>query len=743
MQHYNISEATDAASALSDRVHGAACACCVRRRGALRSGACRNAPIPHATEAQGTFPRRARRPCRAWARAQTRANCRASRSRSRSWASAREGRSSPRSWSARPRPRARRRGAPSRSWRRRPSRRARPGRASPWRGRSCPRRRDREPVRFHARVGHRGGRREGRRPGERRTDRDTRDIPRPWPEARSQLRRDERSQSLVLAARRLPSPAERAGLRGRIRALRGQRGRRRGALALPRPQDGALRADPASRAERRPHRRGVGPSRPQARLGEQAHLRSRAHPEHALRSHQPPLRRGADEGAAQQFRRRARRQRRRRRGADLSRRRRPLPRWRGALSARLRGLRPEEMGGRGRLCRADAVRAVPEERLDLGSLELPSQRPHRRQPRRARGGGCRVQRGGRRGARRGRRAAGGGAAGAAATAIRPGVRSARAQGSRQLRASSAPAQGRLRVLEDVDMLSRRVFLVLACFAAAVCAWPAEAPAQSKLKVVASFSILGDLVHQIGGDRVEVTTLVGPNGDAHAYSPTPADSAKIQQADLVAINGISFEMWADRLVKAASYKGARLVASRGIRALRAGGRPDPHAWQDVQNVKLYVANIRDALIGIDPAGAADYQARATAYLAELDELDAEIKKAFEAIPKARRKAITSHDAFTYFGDAYGVVFHSPQGISTDAAASSRGVAALIKQIKAEGIRAVFVENMTNQRIIEQIAKETGVKIGGTLYSDALSSGPPADTYIDLMRHNTRLLAAAMQ
>src|SRR5829696_330244 len=174
-----------------------------------------------------------------------------------------------------------------------------------------------------------------------------------------------------------------------------------------------------------------------------------------------------------------------------------------------------------------------------------------------------------------------------------------------------------------------------------------------------------------------------------------------------------------------------------------GRPDPHAWQDVQNVKLYVANIRDALIGIDPAGAADYQARATAYLAELDELDAEIKKAFEAIPKARRKAITSHDAFTYFGDAYGVVFHSPQGISTDAAASSRGVAALIKQIKAEGIRAVFVENMTNQRIIEQIAKETGVNIGGTLYYDALSSGPPADTYIDLMRHNTRLLAAAMQ
>src|SRR5829696_5262605 len=275
--------------------------------------------------------------------------------------------------------------------------------------------------------------------------------------------------------------------------------------------------------------------------------------------------------------------------------------------------------------------------------------------------------------------------GAAATAIRPGVRSARAQGSRQLRASSAPAQGRLRVLEDVDMLSRRVFLVLACFAAAVCAWPAEAPAQSKLKVVASFSILGDLVHQIGGDRVEVTTLVGPNGDAHAYSPTPADSAKIQQADLVAINGISFEMWADRLVKAASYKGARLVASRGIRALRAGGRPDPHAWQDVQNVKLYVANIRDALICIDPAGAADYQARATAYLAELDELDAEIKKAFEAIPKARRKAITSHDAFTYFGDAYGVVFHSPQGISTDAAASSRRAAALIEQIKAEGIR----------------------------------------------------------
>lgn len=293
------------------------------------------------------------------------------------------------------------------------------------------------------------------------------------------------------------------------------------------------------------------------------------------------------------------------------------------------------------------------------------------------------------------------------------------------------------------MPSRRLVLVFACLVAAVCAWPSDVLAQKKVRVVASFSILGDLVRQVGGDRVEVTTLVGPNADTHAYSPSPADSAKIKQADLVAINGIGFEMWADRLVKAADYKGARLVASRGIKALRAGGGPDPHAWQDVENVKLYVANIRDALAGVDPAGASDYQARATAYLAKLDELDAEIKKTFEAIPKARRKAITSHDAFTYFGDAYGIVFHSPQGVSTDAAASGRGVAALIEQIKREGIKAVFVENMTNPALVRQIASETGVKVGGTLYSDALSAGGPAGTYVDLMRHNARTIAAAMR
>jgi zinc/manganese transport system substrate-binding protein len=293
------------------------------------------------------------------------------------------------------------------------------------------------------------------------------------------------------------------------------------------------------------------------------------------------------------------------------------------------------------------------------------------------------------------------------------------------------------------MLSRRFLLLVACLIAAFCVLPPVAFAQKKVRVVASFSILGDLVRQVGGDSVEVTTLVGPDGDAHTYTPTPADSVKIQQADLVAINGISFEMWADRLVRAANYKGARLVASRGIKALRAGGAADPHAWQDVRNVKLYAANIRDALAGVDPAGAADYEARAAAYLAKLDELDAEIRATFDAIPKVRRKVITSHDAFTYFGDAYDVVFHSPQGLSTDAAPSSRGVAALIRQIKVEGIKAVFVENMTNPRMIEQIAKETGVKLGGRLYSDALSSGPPADTYIDLMRHNTRLLAAAMR
>jgi zinc/manganese transport system substrate-binding protein len=280
-------------------------------------------------------------------------------------------------------------------------------------------------------------------------------------------------------------------------------------------------------------------------------------------------------------------------------------------------------------------------------------------------------------------------------------------------------------------------------------------ATEPIRVVASFSILGDLVHNVGGNRVTVSTLVGANGDAHSYQPRPSDSEKIKKANLVIINGLGFETWADRLIKASNYKGKRLVAAKGVSALRGStehaghshghnhAAHDPHAWQDMENVKKYVTNIRDALTEVDPEGGATYQANTEAYLSQLVTLHSEIKATFASIPNAQKKVITSHDALSYFGDAYGIVFHSPQGMSTDAQASAKNIATLIKQIKEEKITALFVENMSDQRILQQIASETAVKIGGTLYADALASTGEASTYIGMMRHNTRLIAEALR
>lgn len=291
------------------------------------------------------------------------------------------------------------------------------------------------------------------------------------------------------------------------------------------------------------------------------------------------------------------------------------------------------------------------------------------------------------------------------------------------------------------MLFRRSALVGLLSSLALLVAPPIAIAQAaKIEVVASFSILADLVRQVGGERVNVRSIVPANTDAHVYEPKPADVAAVGRAKLVVINGLGFESWADRIVRATNYSGERLVASRGIRALSVKGQTDPHAWQDVANVKVYIANIRDALSKVDPAGAAGYASRAAAYDAQLDRLDAEIKASFARIPQTNRRVVTSHDAFHYFGDAYDVVFLAPQGVSTEAQASAKDVAALIRQIKDEGIRAVFVENMTNGRVIQQIAGETGVKVGGTLYADAL--GGSASTYIAMMRHNARAIAGAL-
>jgi zinc/manganese transport system substrate-binding protein len=286
---------------------------------------------------------------------------------------------------------------------------------------------------------------------------------------------------------------------------------------------------------------------------------------------------------------------------------------------------------------------------------------------------------------------------------------------------------------------------------------APARAAEKVKALASFSILGDLVRAVGGDQVEVDLLVGPDVDMHSYQPSPADSRKLAGAKLVVINGLGLEGWADRLVKASGYRGARLVASNNVKPLDRDdhghghghgegehGKHDPHAWQDVRNVKIYIGNIRDALIGVDPANQAAYQANADAYLRRLDDLDRDIRAALAGIPKARRKAITTHEAFEYYGRAYGVTFLAARGVSGDAEPNARDIARLIQQIKNEKVAAVFFENVAGERLLERIAKDTGAKVGGTLYSDALSGeGGPAATYIDMMRHNTRILADTLR
>jgi zinc/manganese transport system substrate-binding protein len=298
------------------------------------------------------------------------------------------------------------------------------------------------------------------------------------------------------------------------------------------------------------------------------------------------------------------------------------------------------------------------------------------------------------------------------------------------------------------MRTRRSILV-AGFAAGLAALVHASPAaaQNKVQVVATFSILGDLVKNVGGDRIEVATLVGPNGDAHVYTPTPADAKKVAAAKVVFVNGFGLEGWMTRLVKASGSKAAAVVASTGVqsRKMEEEGHQvtDPHAWQNIANAKIYVANIRDGLAAADSAGKGTYDANATAYLAKLDEVEKEVKTAIGKIPTGHRRIITSHDAFGYFGAAYGMEFIAPEGVSTESEASAKDVAKIINQIKKQKIPAVFMENITDPRMMQQIAKESGAKIGGTLFSDALSDEKgPAPTYIDMMRNNIKQLSIAL-
>lgn len=283
---------------------------------------------------------------------------------------------------------------------------------------------------------------------------------------------------------------------------------------------------------------------------------------------------------------------------------------------------------------------------------------------------------------------------------------------------------------------------LACMLAAVAAPVRSQPAR-RLRVVASFSILADLLRNVGGDAIEVATLVGPNADAHVFEPSPLDARRLADADLVAVNGLGFEGWMDRLVRASGYRGPMVIASTGITPRRLGNAPDPHAWQDLTHAARYVMNLRQALTEVRPADAVMIQERSVQYLQRLSALDREARQTFATIPTERRRVITSHDAFGYFGARYGIAFMAPQGMSTDSEASASAVARLVEQIRREGVRAVFVENISNPRLVERIAREGGASLGGRLYSDALSPpGTEADTYLKLFVHNVATLAAGM-
>jgi zinc/manganese transport system substrate-binding protein len=279
--------------------------------------------------------------------------------------------------------------------------------------------------------------------------------------------------------------------------------------------------------------------------------------------------------------------------------------------------------------------------------------------------------------------------------------------------------------------------------------PFAARAAGPLPVVASFSILADMVRQIGGNLVAATALVGPDGDVHIYDPRPKDLTTLTAASLLVQNGLGLEGWMVRLTGSAGFKGTVVTAAEKIvpRTMTEDGgvtATDPHAWQDPRDAVLYVEAIRDGLAAADPASAAAYRANASSYAARIAETDAWIATTLKPIAPADRRIITTHDAFGYYGARYGIEFLAAEGISTEFEPSARSIAALVRQIKQEEVHAVFIENMTSDRMARMLAQETGAVLGGTVYSDALSPPDgPAPTYLDMLRHNTTLFAAAMR
>lgn len=300
---------------------------------------------------------------------------------------------------------------------------------------------------------------------------------------------------------------------------------------------------------------------------------------------------------------------------------------------------------------------------------------------------------------------------------------------------------------------------------------AQTAASATLPVVASFSILADLVRQVGGERVAVTALVGPGSDAHSFNPGAQDARALKDARVLVVNGLDFEGWLPRLQKASGFKGRLITASDGIQARQFEeadgehdahgdahshgdhdhdhghshdhGTRDPHAWQDVGHVLRYVDNISKGLVQADPSGASLYQAAAARYSAQLRQLDTDIRAAVARIPQARRRLVTTHDAFGYFSAAYGIDFIGARGLSNESEPSAAGIARLVEQIRHDRIPAIFLETIGDPRLMQRLSAETGVALGGRLYSDALAPvGEPAGTYIGMMRSNLAQLEKAL-
>ena len=281
-------------------------------------------------------------------------------------------------------------------------------------------------------------------------------------------------------------------------------------------------------------------------------------------------------------------------------------------------------------------------------------------------------------------------------------------------------------------------------------------AAGTLEVVASFSIIGDFAREVGGDRINLRTVVGPNGDAHVHNPKPSDAIAMAGADVILVNGLQFEGFLTRLIEASGTSAPVMELTQGAEIIRdpAGGHYhyydgkavfheaafDPHAWQSVANAKVYVTNIAAAFCDADSAGCDAYRSNAADYLDQLSKLDDEIRARIAAIPRHRRTVVVAHNAFRYFEREYGLTFLSPVGVSTESEASAADVAGIVQEIRDKRAATVFAENIADARLVEQIAAEAGLELGGVLYSDALSDGAgPAPTYVEMMRHNARTIS----